>query len=206
MGRAADLTRERIAVEALALLDEAGAAGMTMRKVADRLGVKAPSIYYHFESQDELIEAVHQLVVQEIDRSGFHEPDWRTGLANVARSYRDTFVRHGEAVALVSRRPVSGDEALGFYDDLVRVLLRHQVPVERALVLVGTLDFLVLGSAVETFTAGFDQPAQAYAVKQPKLAEALAAAALTTVDDEAFDIALEAWLNVVAVNRTTRDS
>jgi AcrR family transcriptional regulator len=197
MGRAADLTPQRIAQESLMLLDEGGTEAMTMRKVADRLGVKAPSIYYHFKSQDDLVDAVHQLVVEQIDRSGLSDPDWRAGLSRFARSYRDTFVRHGEAVALVSRRPVVGEGALSFYDDLIRALVTHGVPARSVLVVIGALDFLVLGSAVETFTAGFHRPPTDYAADYPALAGALDAANLDHVDDAAFDAGLDAWLTLV---------
>lgn len=197
MGRAADLTPRRIAEESLLLLDEGGAGAMTMRKVADRLGVKAPSIYYHFKSQDDLVDAVHQLVVEQIDRSGLTHPDWRTGLSQVARSYRDTFVRHGEAVALVSRRPVVGEGALSFYDDLIRTLGSFGVDPGRVLVLVGALDFLVLGSAVETFAAGFHREPADYAAPYPALAGALDAADIGRVDDAAFELGLDAWLGLV---------
>lgn len=197
MGRAADLTRERIAREALVLLDTAGAAGLTMRSVAQRLGVQAPSLYHHVRGQDELVDAVHELVVAEIDRSGLDDDDWRRGLGAVARSYRDTFVRHREAVALVARRPVTGHGALAFYDQVLRALCRHGVPQDQVLTLVGSLDFLVLGAAVETFVDGFGQPAEAYAPEYPDLARALAGAG-PHVDGAAFEHALTAWLDALA--------
>ena len=49
MGRRSDLvlTRESIARTALAILDEEGAAALTVRRLAGRLGVQSPSLYNH---------------------------------------------------------------------------------------------------------------------------------------------------------------
>ena len=48
-------TRERIFVEALALLESKGLAGLSMRNLADRLHIKAPSLYKHVEGRDEIL-------------------------------------------------------------------------------------------------------------------------------------------------------
>ncbi len=197
MGRTADLTRARIARAALELLDRHGAAGLTMRRVAQGLGVQAPSLYHHVRGQDDLVDAVHELVVAEIDRTGFSDPDWRPGLLAVARSYRDTFVRHREAVALVARRPVTGAGALSFYDQFVSALLRHGLAVDEVLTVIGTLDFLVLGAAVETFAGGFDQQAGAYAERYPDLSRALAGHEGGRVDEVAFEHGVQAWLDAL---------
>lgn len=198
MGKAADLTRDKIAAEALALLDEAGAPGLTMRKIGERLGVKAPSIYYHFDGQGDLIDAVHELIDSEIDCSGLQESDWRAGLASVARSYRATFLRHPDAVALVARRPIAGAGVLQFYEDLLATLLRHGMSLHDSLPTIGFLDYIVLGSAGETFVGGFDQPPAAYAENYPLLARALDQSDRDTVDDAAFEIALASWLDHIA--------
>ena len=69
MGRPARalLTRDQIAVTALQLLDEEGPTGLGMRRLARRMGVKAPSLYHHVAGQDEIIDLVHELVDNEID-------------------------------------------------------------------------------------------------------------------------------------------
>jgi hypothetical protein len=74
------------------------------------------------------------------------------------------------------------------------------------LVVVGALDFLVLGSAVETFTAGFHRAPDDYADHYPALATALRAADLPGVDDAAFEIGLSAWLDLVARHLAARNA
>ena len=48
-------TRERIFVESLALLESKGLASLSMRNLADRLHIKAPSLYKHVEGRDEIV-------------------------------------------------------------------------------------------------------------------------------------------------------
>jgi AcrR family transcriptional regulator len=48
-------TRERIFTESLALLEERGLAALSMRNLADRLHIKAPSLYKHISSRDEIL-------------------------------------------------------------------------------------------------------------------------------------------------------
>jgi len=52
------LTREAIVAEALALLDAQGVAGVTMRKVAERVGVRAPTLYWYFPDKAALTSAM----------------------------------------------------------------------------------------------------------------------------------------------------
>ncbi len=48
-------TRERISVAAYELLKERGVAGLSMRALADRLHIKAPSLYKHIIDKDEIV-------------------------------------------------------------------------------------------------------------------------------------------------------
>ncbi len=60
----ADLSRERVLEAAATLFAERGYAGTTMRDVAQRVGLQAGSLYYHYRSKEELIEAVLALGLQ----------------------------------------------------------------------------------------------------------------------------------------------
>ena len=64
------LTEADIAREALAIIDELGWAACTMKVLAHRLGVRAPSLYHHIDGQKGIVDLVRALVVREI-----HTPD-----------------------------------------------------------------------------------------------------------------------------------
>lgn len=54
----ADISRERVLAAAAKIFSERGYAGTTMRAVAKEVGLQAASLYYHYRSKEELIEAV----------------------------------------------------------------------------------------------------------------------------------------------------
>lgn len=103
------LTRERITEVALAMLDERGLAAVTMRALAQQLGVEAMSIYRYFDSRDKLLDAVVAHVVDELD----DDPDvqqqvtdgWRPYLTGMARGVRRYGRRHPHAFPLLATRP-----------------------------------------------------------------------------------------------------
>ncbi|MFC5646213.1 TetR/AcrR family transcriptional regulator C-terminal domain-containing protein [Kitasatospora cinereorecta] len=186
------LSREIIARAALAVVDEDGPGGLTMRALADRLGVKAASLYNHVDGKDELLDAVAELVNAEIDLAPLDDPDWRTGLAAYARGYRAVFLRHPNTIALLARRRVEAGRQLLTYDTLLAALTRAGLAPADAAEAAAALDYLVLGSALETFTAGFTRDTAAYRPDYPSLAGALEASADRGpgLDDRGFELAL----------------
>jgi AcrR family transcriptional regulator len=61
---------QTIVAAAIDVLDEAGVAGLSMRRVAQRLGTGAASLYAHVSGRDELLELVFDQLVGQLERSG----------------------------------------------------------------------------------------------------------------------------------------
>lgn len=209
MGRRRDvaLSREAIAEVALAVLDEEGAEGLTVRRIADRLGVQSPSLYNHVSSKDEILDAVTELIGNQIDLTGLLDSDWRVGLATFARSYRQAFAAHPAALALIARRPVETAPALTAYDSALGALHRAGWSPRQALMVLGAVEYLVLGSALLPFSGGFVREPAGYEPAYPALASSLGAASLGSgslgsVDHEAFELALELLLDRLDTMRT----
>jgi len=189
------LTREVIARTALGILDEEGSRSLTVRSIAGRLGVQSPSLYNHVASKDEILDAVTELIGAEIDLGGLDDPDWRCGVAAFARSYRRAFRAHPEALGLIVRRAVETESQLTTYDAVLQRLLRAGWSPHRALQLLASIDYLVLGSALVPFTGGFVRPPAEYAERFPALAGALGSSPdLAEVDDLGFERGLAALL------------
>ncbi|MFF3002408.1 TetR/AcrR family transcriptional regulator [Kitasatospora sp. NPDC057940] len=196
------LTRGRIALAALQVVDEDGPDGLTMRALAERLGVKAASLYNHIQSKDALVDTVSELVNDEIDHTPLGDPDWRAGLAAYARGYRAVFLRHPNTIALLARRRVEAASALRGYDALLALLGRAGLGPADAAEVAAALDYLVLGSAMETFTAGFTRAPAAYRPEYPALADALDGSfarggGATGLDDRGFELGLGLLLDGV---------
>ncbi len=69
MANTKDPTRERIFIESLALLESKGLAGFSMRNLADRLHIKAPSLYKHVEGRDEIIAEIQAYGIKEFGQA-----------------------------------------------------------------------------------------------------------------------------------------
>ena len=98
-GRRAPLTRERVVRAAIALADDGGIETLSMRRLAKELGVEAMSLYNHVRNKGDLVEAMGDLVVREIELPS--DPDWETAIRRCAISAYDTFMRHPWACSLV---------------------------------------------------------------------------------------------------------
>src|SRR3954465_14337317 len=86
-----------IARTGLELLGEVGLEGLTMRVVADRLGVRAPTLYWHVKNKQHLLDAMAGVMFTEsidgLEAPRRDEP-WRPWLAARARNLRRVLLRH----------------------------------------------------------------------------------------------------------------
>lgn len=119
----APLSRDRILQAALTLADAEGLEALSMRNLAQALGVKAMSLYNHVANKDDIIDALVDLVVSEIDRPNqtgccWRDPalDWKTAMRLRALSAHEVLLRHPwGTLPLVSRVNV-GPAMLSYVD------------------------------------------------------------------------------------------
>ncbi|MBE9157404.1 TetR/AcrR family transcriptional regulator C-terminal domain-containing protein [Nodosilinea sp. LEGE 06152] len=115
------LSRERILQTALHLADEGGLEALSMRKLAQALGVKAMSLYNHIANRDDLIDGIVDSVVSEIEvpKPG---ADWKLAMRRRAISAHAVLLRHPWAtMPLVSRINV-GPAMLRYVDSTLGCL------------------------------------------------------------------------------------
>lgn len=113
------LTRDRIIAEAVAFADADGLATLTMRRLADRLGVGTMSLYNHVASKDDMIEGMVDAVCAEIDQLA--GDDWRGAIRAGAASAHRVLLAHPWAAHEWSRR-MPGPIRTGYMDAILRVL------------------------------------------------------------------------------------
>lgn len=153
------LTRERIVGAALELIDHDGIGALTMRRVADELGVQASSLYNHVRSKDELLDAVAETVIQDVDTSGFEHLGWREALQCWAWSYYEALVAHPNLVPHLAVGFGRLDLALTRADQVYAGLLRGGWTPSRATRIAAATRYSVYGAALASFASGF--PAKA---------------------------------------------
>jgi AcrR family transcriptional regulator len=117
------LSERRIAEAALQLVDEAGVEGLTMRKLAQRLGASPMSVYTYFADREAVLEAVTQLVLAEIEVPP-EDAGWRETIRAVMRSIREVGLRHPNAAPLINRFPPRTLDALAFVEAAFRAFRR----------------------------------------------------------------------------------
>ena len=86
----AKLNRDLVVVEALDLLDEVGLDGVSTRKLAQRLGVEQPSLYWHFRKKEDLLAAMAEAAMAPHATAGLPAPtdDWHAWFLDNFRSFR----------------------------------------------------------------------------------------------------------------------
>lgn len=109
----AKLDRERVVAEALAMLDEAGLAGISTRGLARRLGVEQPALYWHFRSKAALLDAMAEAAMRPHAERPLPAPpdDWRGWFVANAHSFRDTLLLHRDGARLHAGGRPRADEA-----------------------------------------------------------------------------------------------
>lgn len=105
------LSVDRIVASAVALADQDGVDGLSMRKLATHLRVTAMSLYNHIDGKDALLDAMVDHVVGEIQSPDIGAP-WRPMMERRARSMRAALLRHRWAAPLLMSRIVMGDAIL----------------------------------------------------------------------------------------------
>ncbi len=192
------LSRRGIAEEALRLVKEEGIEGLTTRRLAKRLGVEGPSLYNHIANRDDLLDEMTSLIDEYVDASLLEHEDWRVGIADFARCYRRAFSVQPQLVALIASRPVRHVTALTAYDRAFAVFADWGWDARKAATVMAAIDYLVLGSAIETFKGGFDRKPAEYAENYPHLARALDGTQDENVDDLGFELGLRALIALLA--------
>jgi len=114
------LTRDAVLAEALALGDARGLDAVTIRGVADRLGVTPMALYRHVGDKDGLLDGLADVLYAELRLPGPAD-QWWDGLADLARSTRAVLLDHPWAAPLFSR-PLAGPHALALGSALAAAL------------------------------------------------------------------------------------
>ena len=116
------LSKERVLEAAVSLADEEGIDAVSMRRLADELGVKAMSLYNHVANKDDLLDGIVDAAYSEIVTPNA-EADWKTQIRELAVSTHETMLRHPWASGLQSNRKPGagrlryGDMLLGYFRD-----------------------------------------------------------------------------------------
>ena len=122
------LNREAIVDVALAIVDEEGLEGLSMRNVAERLATGPASLYAHVANKDELMELLYDRVLAEVH---VQEPDkrrWEEQLKDALRQLYDVLVAHRDIAFVSMARVPIGPNMLRVGEGMLAIMRAGGVP------------------------------------------------------------------------------
>ena len=93
------------------MLDEGGYEALTIRRLAERLGVVPMAVYRHVSNKDDLTDALLDLAVSKVPLPDV-DLDWRNGLRHLAHAIRDTILQHPGIITPLVTKPALGPSSL----------------------------------------------------------------------------------------------
>ena len=151
----AGLSKQRVVVEAVRLADREGVDGLSMRRLAGALGAGAMSLYHYVASKDELLDAMIDIVFEEIELPS-PETDWQSAMRREAVSTRQVLARHPWAIGLMESRTSPGPANLRHREAVTACLRRAGFSVLTATHANWLLNSYVYGYALQAASLPFD--------------------------------------------------
>jgi AcrR family transcriptional regulator len=148
------LSRERVLHAAIAHADQGGLGALSMRQLAEMLGVAPMALYRHVANKDDLIDAMVDVVFGEIGLpSG--GTDWKTAMRQRAISLRDVLLRHRWAIGLMESRRSPGPANLRHHDAVLGKLRAAGFDIAMAAHAYSLLDSYIYGFALTKMNLPF---------------------------------------------------
>jgi len=161
------LSRERIVATAVDLLDAQGLDGLTMRRLADRLGSGVMSLYWHVDSKEDVFDLALDSVLDYRGPPEMAEPqNWRAEIVHMLEDWRAGMLRHPWSASLLPRRAL-GPNILGRLERMSKILSRAGVADADVNAAIWSLWNYVMGATVTR--ASFDLSDDDRAAAQQRL-------------------------------------
>ena len=141
------LTVDAIVEQAVAVADADGITGLSMRAVADRLGVTAMALYTYVPGKRELIDLMYDGVHAELQAEHATARGWRAALTSWADDVLRFYLRHPWVLEVSYARPVLGPNEQRVLEELVRILRGTGLPADMLRSIISVLFHVVRGMA-----------------------------------------------------------
>jgi AcrR family transcriptional regulator len=154
-GRRPKTSREAIVTQALAIIDGEGIQALSMRRLGKDLGVDPMAIYNHISGKPELLDAVVDRVMSEVDLSvDDASAPWQERVRRVAGAYRAALCSHPNVLPVIASGRARMFGGLAPADQLLSIFEAAGVPRPKWLIAVNAFSSWILGSALMEMTTG----------------------------------------------------
>jgi len=180
------ISRRKVLETALAIIDEDGLEGLSIRRLAENLGVNGASLYHHFANKDEILVGAAELALADVRTPEESDQNWRVWLPQNARNLRAALLKHPALVPLIVSKRSLGMGA-HMLDTSAARLMEEGVPSAAVMPLVDALELFAIGSVLDE-TQGYS-PEDQHDIdsdKYPALVKAMSERGLSS--DEIYDL------------------
>jgi AcrR family transcriptional regulator len=167
------LNRERVLSGALAVADAEGVDALTMRLLAEHLGVKPMALYHHFANKSEIIDGIVDLVFSEIELPST-SGEWRPEMKRRACSARQVLRRHPWSIALLQSRTHPGPATLRHHNAVIGTLRGAGFSVVMTAHAYALLDSYIYGFALSEASLPINGPETVAEVAESMMLQYLA--------------------------------
>ncbi|MGH3240804.1 MAG: TetR/AcrR family transcriptional regulator [Spirillospora sp.] len=122
------LSRRRVLRAAVELADRDGLGSLTMRRLAQEVGVEAMSLYHHVANKEAVFDGLVEVVLGEVVAAAEDadapppEQDWQAALRARILAAREVFLRHRWAPQVLESRTTTNPLVIAYYDQVVALL------------------------------------------------------------------------------------
>jgi TetR/AcrR family transcriptional regulator, tetracycline repressor protein len=167
------VNREMVVRAALSLLQEVGLEQLTLRRLALELKIQAPTLYWHFKSKEELIDAMATLVLAE-SAAGLLpvkiNSDWTTWVHSFGMGLRETLLKYRDGARMVAGSRLTDTVYMETTERIGRRLVEAGFTARQTVVLLSTVYTFTVSFVIEE-QAVFPKPGErspAYDIQERK--------------------------------------
>ena len=165
------LNRERILQAAVALADQGGVESLSMRKIAQQLGVVPMALYKHVANKDELLDGLVDVVIGEIDPP-LQGVDWKTAVRERILSARRSLLRHPWPSQVIESRAEPTPTIIGYIDSMMGIFLSGGFSVDLMHHTMHVMGSRILGFSQELFDDTASMPEEEAIAMWTEMADA----------------------------------
>ena len=126
------LSKQAVLDVALAIADAEGLETLTVRRLAQELGVTPMAMYWHFKNKDEVLDGLADRIMGELDVASDPDLPWNEQVEGLLRSFVDVLRAHPCAGPLLSTRNALGEHGLAAWERALDILWRAGFPPDDA--------------------------------------------------------------------------
>src|SRR5262249_3011893 len=151
--------RDDVLRAALVLLDEVGLDRLTVRRLAEKLGVQPGALYRHYPNKRALLDAMVEHIASEgMQQQALPGGDWREQVRAIAISQRANMLAHRDGARLLATFLSPGPSMLSSFNLFTSLLRSAGASTELAVQGVDTIVCYVSGFAIEEQARGGAMP------------------------------------------------